>query len=454
MPEPLNFVLITLDSVIAAHLGCYGYPGVDTPVMDRLAHDGVLFENAFCQAPNTWISHASLFSGSYPNRHGLRSYLSGLRHDVPLLAEELKNRGYATAGFPAHSLVGKARGFERGFDLFDEEDLLFASYMVEGLRQNRAWQPTLAKAFSWINNTQQPFFLWLHYMGTHWEPPESLTVPEDVRRRYSPLGQYHDAKISYADEVCVGAVWDFLAHHNLLEDTMLVVTADHGEEDLLKNDPPFINQAHNNRLNDQVMRVPLLIRAPGYIPAGTKVSTVVRLIDIMPTLLCVAGNKPTSLPVDGLDLRVFWDDDAAAPPVLKAYMENLNRGYAGVRTDQWKLVLRVGPKPVQASIGQRIGRRLQRMLRNGDMLPQSRPMDENPRYENWINLHTEGLYSIADDPQENRDLSRDQKSVEIYRTLEKFVMDMVHWQRERNQKLSADDEQQILATLEGLGYLE
>lgn len=455
----MNVILITLDSVRASHLGCYGYRGTDTSVIDQIAGEGVLFENAFCQAPNTWVSHASIFTGCNPNVHGLRLYLSSLNPHIPTLAEILRTAGYSTAGFPAHSLVGAVRGFQRGFELFDEEDMLHDSVMGEGLKQNRAWQPTLEKAFRWMSTQPRPFFLWLHYMGTHWEPSEALSVPESVRLRYSSLGQFYDAKISYADQVCIGALYDFLLDHGLLDDTLLVITADHGEDDLRKNDPPFRNQAHNNGLDEQVMHVPLIIRAPRLFPAGIRIEPVVRTVDILPTLLSVLGIAQSGLALDGIDLTAMWTGRDQTMPGLSAYMENAYKGYAGIRTDEWKLVLRVGnPPKKQTSLfdraRRRLGNELRSLLTQADTSPSNQLINERFRFTRWVKLDTDGFYAIAEDPHESNNLSGTTNLIDIESDLENHVLRMVRREYIEQPDLSPIEEETIMHTLQSLGYID
>jgi arylsulfatase A-like enzyme len=453
----MNLILVTLDCVRASHLGCYGYTGTDTPFIDRIAAEGVLFENAFCQTPNTWVSHASILTGCYPNTHGLRHYLDPLSPQVPRLAQMLQAAGFATAGFPAHNLVGAIRGFHLGFDLFDEEDLLHDSLLVEGFKQHRSWKPTREKAFRWMLHQERPFFLWLHYMDTHWEPPDSLSVPQSFRDRYSPVGQFYDAKISFADQECIGALWDFLSANDLLDQTVFVVTADHGEEDLHKNDDPSLGSAHGGRLVEAVMRVPLIIRAPGVVPAGKRVAQVVRLVDFVPTvlnLLAVGGSLPV---FDGVDLAPAWSGTDHPALTLWAYLENVAEGYAGVRTDSWKLELRVGmPVPMRRPLPIRLFRRLLRLARN--VLPdksvrETPPVSHAPRYGEWVKLGTEGFYAIPDDPHEDSDLSGDPRFAAIQSALEEFVLRMFRQESRFASGLSLSDKEELGRTLKHLGYV-
>ena len=228
MNPPKAVIMVTLDCVRPDHLGCYGYKGVDTPNMDRIAQDGVVFEQAICQAPNTWVSHGAILTGCNPYKNGVRTPSTILSEQVVTLAEAFSEAGYVTAAFPAHTLVGPARGFNRGFDLFDldESEFLHSSAASEN-KFYRDWETMWAKAKTWMSAQKKPFFIWLHYMGTHWEPHEALSLPVEYQRNYSAYGQFFDGKISWADKECIGEIEDFLNESGLTDDSVFAI-AGHG----------------------------------------------------------------------------------------------------------------------------------------------------------------------------------------------------------------------------------
>lgn len=345
MRQPKAIVVVTLDSARPDHLGCSGYRGVDTPYIDRLAESGIFYTQAIAQATNTWVSHATIFTGCNPYRHGVRTEHSRLAPDLPTLAETLSRAGYATAGFPAHTLLGPARGFGRGFDHYDLDldDFIHASWET---RYYREWNTMWSRARRWMEAQDKPVFVWLHYMGTHWEPPEALSLPRAYRERYSPYGQYFDGKTSWADRECVGGIWDYLEEREILDETVLMVLSDHGD-DLPYNDPPYRNGGHNKNLHDVVTRVVLAVRAPGWSTLPSRVTRQVRTIDIMPTLLELAAvDTPGS--VEGTSVLPATPGAGAlkrGSDTTCAYMENLPRGWLGLRTEEWKLILTINPPP-------------------------------------------------------------------------------------------------------------
>jgi len=349
MNSPKAIIMVTLDCVRPDHLGCYGYLGVDTPNMDRIAQQGVVFEQAICQAPNTWVSHGAIFTACNPYKNGVRTHSTVLSDQVVTVAEAFSQAGFATAAFPAHTLVGPARGFSRGFDLFDldESEFLHAAASAEN-KFYRDWDTMWARAKTWMSEQTRPFFIWLHYMGTHWEPHEALSLPLEYRQKYSAYGQFSDGKISWSDKECIGAIENFLNESGLIDDSIVAIFSDHGD-DLPANDPPYIWGGHNQNLFDNVMRIALIMRAPGRLPASTQVRAQVRSIDIAPTLLDLAG-VPIPQSAEGVSLTSYCKTETVDESSTKyAIMENLPRHWLGIRTLEWKLILTDKPLPVPES---------------------------------------------------------------------------------------------------------
>jgi arylsulfatase A-like enzyme len=250
---------------------------------------------------------------------------------TPTLAEWFSGHGFATGGFPGTSLVGSPQGFHRGFEIFDEgwtRDALLA----RDVAWRTGWHRTLQRAMDWLQTAREPFFLWLHYMDTHHLPQYSL--PEHFRKAFSPRWQHYDGKISYADEACVGSLLRFLGDRGLVDRTLLVVFSDHGEELHADNRP-----LHDGALGDDVIRVPLIFRLPaGGGKPGLRVGQQVRLADLFPTL-CDLTSLPCPPGLHGRSigplLRGGPDDGPRA-----AYLENWPKGWLGIRTPEWKLILR------------------------------------------------------------------------------------------------------------------
>ncbi len=292
-PPTINVLLITMDTTRADHLGCYGYQSAKTPTIDRLASEGILFENAYCQIPITLPSHASILTGLYPPHHGIR--LNGpyaLPAEIPTLASILKSQGYATGAFVSAPVLSSQFGLNRDFDRYDDEVLNDPL----GHADRRAGA-TLERAQAWLKtNRQSPFFLWIHFFDPHfpYAPPE----PFASQFREKP----YDGEIAYVDSV----VADLLSHlerEGRIESTLIVLTADHGEG--LSEHGEF---THGLFAYDTTLHVPLIFRIPkGSKEAerewksGTRSSSPAQSADVLPTVLEIVGvDAPESL--DGRSL--------------------------------------------------------------------------------------------------------------------------------------------------------
>ncbi|UCF80093.1 MAG: sulfatase [Acidobacteriota bacterium] len=319
-----NVVLIVADTIRADRVSCYGYDRPTTPHMDELAGQGVLFENAYSQATFSGPSYASIFTGTYPHTHGVRDHPQVLEDRNVTLAEVFEEAGYRTAGFHTNSMVDERWNYHQGFDVYKYFPGQNDAAVVQGTKE-------------WLseNGANGPFFLWVCLLAPHFPyvPPESFArrfaqpfgyqseFLADYRNftarkqmswmelvlRYEELGyteedaaynrSLYDAEIAYADSH-VGELIQTLEKLKLAGNrTVLVVTSDHGES-LGEHGLYF---SHGMHLSDPQVHVPLLVRAPGRVPAGQRVSQVVRSIDIFPTVLRLAGiDVPDT--AEGVDL--------------------------------------------------------------------------------------------------------------------------------------------------------
>lgn len=342
-----DLVLITLDCVRPDFLGCYGCQEARTPVLDRMASRGVVFEQVVTQAPNTWVSHAGLLTGLYPPLHGLRTPYDRIDPGARTLAGCLAEQGYRCAGFPGNDLVGSRSGFGKGFDLYFEEYALGGGPADESGRMtanNRnLWEEMLGAAEGWLCRQPGPVFLWFHYLDTHHLP--ECDLPEYYRFSRDPLWQFYEGKISYADERCVRAVLELLIRCGRYENTLFVVLSDHGE-DLVPGRPP----AHNGLLTEAVLRVPLILFGEPLPWKTMRVPRLVRTADIAPTLIggrlhgaeafadgVSPGFSGAALPLPGLDP---WGGNEEQKEL--AYAENEPLGLSCLRSDLWKYV--AGPE--------------------------------------------------------------------------------------------------------------
>ena len=297
-------VLITLDTTRADRLPPYGLMDVATPGLDRLAREGVLFQQALSVAPLTLPAHTSLLTGILPPGHGVRDNADELLASTfTPRAEVLHDRGFRTGAFVGSIVLNADRGLAQGFDRY-------SGVVDDGQPAAHRWQrrgdAVMADAIAWLDAIgDERFFMWTHLYDPHrpYEPPEPF------RSRHSDP---YIGEIAFADSQ-IARLLDVLERRQLLDRTLIVVTADHGESlgDHGERD-------HGIFVYESVLRVPLIIRAPGGRPG--RVDRVVRLIDVMPTVLDVLGLE---LPrMDGVSLRAALEG-SQPPPDLDAYAESL-----------------------------------------------------------------------------------------------------------------------------------
>jgi arylsulfatase A-like enzyme/Flp pilus assembly protein TadD len=275
-----NLLLITLDTTRADRLGCYGHQQARTPVLDELARNGIVWDNAATVAPLTLPAHASLFTGRYPAENGVRANGRGcLDESIPTLARVLKKQGYQTAAFVASFVLDRQFGLAQGFDTYDDE---FAGETpragVPG-GWERGAAAVVDAALEWLDTKPPgPFFVWVHCYDAH-RPYFSHTDVlggEFVERPY-------DGEIAYVDR-CLGRLLDHLKDHDLESGTLVVIVGDHGEG-LGDHD----EMTHGFALYNTTMRIPLILRHPGRLPSGRRVDTPISLVDVSPTVLDLLG---------------------------------------------------------------------------------------------------------------------------------------------------------------------
>ncbi|PYR59769.1 MAG: hypothetical protein DMF85_06930, partial [Acidobacteria bacterium] len=288
----LNLVVITLDTTRADRIGAYGYPNAGTPAFDRLADEGVLFEHASTAAPLTLPAHSTIFTGRFPPEHGVRD--NGgfyLNESEQTLAETLKGRGYATAGFVAAYVLDRKWGINQGFDTyFDNFDLSKYRAISMGAIQ-RPGNEVVDRALPWIQeHDAAPFFAWIHLYDAHtpYEPPEPY------RGRYP--NQPYQGEIAFADAQ-VGRVVQSLETRGLLDRTVIVVIGDHGE-----SLDEHGEAQHGFFIYESTMRVPLVVHAPFSSMHHRRVADPVRSVDVMPTVLDLLGVPTPSVTMDGESL--------------------------------------------------------------------------------------------------------------------------------------------------------
>jgi arylsulfatase A-like enzyme/Flp pilus assembly protein TadD len=270
-------VLISVDTLRADHLPAYGYRAVETPNIDALRKDAVLFQNAYAHVPLTLPSHASLFTGLLPPQHGVRDNLGyALSSGPATLAAYLTEKGYATGGAVSSIVLSHVTGVGRGFDFY--EDTVEPDRVSQTLsRVQRRGDETAALLSDWIGpRADQPFLAFLHLF----EPHTPYDPPEPFKSRYALA---YDGEIARADEI-VGGFLRYLKDQEIYDRALIVFFSDHGEG---LNDHG--EDEHGVLLYREAIHVPLLVKFPKSLRAGESVSEPVGLIDVFPTVIEVAG---------------------------------------------------------------------------------------------------------------------------------------------------------------------
>lgn len=376
-----RIVLITVDSLRADALGLYGAPGA-TPNLDALGEEALVFQNAFATGPHTTQSFPGILASNYPTTGGTVQNLAS-RVSV---AEHFRSAGFSTAGFHSNPLLSRGRGYARGFDAFWDSlpdpgegvqhrpprvldrisacvarrsPLLFGlarrAYRASARRLRQIELPHESaetvneRAIEWLRSAGESFFLWLHYMDPHWpyatrlpglserERKEARRLSKEALRRpgrlreddVARLREFYLREVGHLDE-CLGRLFDFMKGAGLWQGTAVFLTSDHGQA-FMEHGITF----HGDLLYDELIRVPLIVKASGIEPATR--GGVASLIDLAPTLCQVAGLEQPSA-FEGRPLL-------GAPPREAAFAETAFRLFVSetpkrvaVRTAGWKLI--------------------------------------------------------------------------------------------------------------------
>jgi arylsulfatase A-like enzyme/Flp pilus assembly protein TadD len=294
--------LITIDTLRADHVHCYGYDRVQTPSLDQLAKQGVRFTQAFTPSPITNSSHASILTGLLPSSHGVSDFGVPLSASHPTLAETLKKRGYRTAAFIGAVILDSralAPGLDRGFEFYDNFPAQSETKSRWG-RVERRGMEVVQHAETWLNaHAAGPHFVWVHMYDPHdpYEPPPPYS--ETYKDRL------YDGEIAYADSA-LGHFLAYLKRQGWYEGALIVVVGDHGE-----GLGEHQEDTHGMFLYDSTTHVPLLVKLPDAREAGRTVEAQVRTTDIMPTILKLLG-VPAPASLDGESLEPFLAGTGAA----------------------------------------------------------------------------------------------------------------------------------------------
>ena len=219
-----NVILITIDTLRADHVACYGARNVKTPTLDGLASDGIIFDRAISQVPLTWPSHAAILTGTYPFQNGVQDFTGEpLSPQFRSIAQAFKGAGYRTGAVVSAFVLDRSWGLGRGFDFYDDA---FSAETFQkkdiGLVDRRAGE-SVDHAISWLRKSpQRPFFLWLHL----YDPHSPYDPPEPYRTEYRE--HLYDGEIAYADHE-LGRLITWLKENKLYDSAVIAMLSDHGE---------------------------------------------------------------------------------------------------------------------------------------------------------------------------------------------------------------------------------
>ena len=441
-----NVLWILIDTTRRDHVSPFG--GVaQTPAIERLAAEGILFEDAVTVIPKTPQSVASFFTGRYPIHHGLRTLNDDLKENQPSVVKLFKEAGYRTTAFVNNPWLSKDRGFGQGFERYYSTYELGEQYggalrylswfiLADSLTVKRIETPSAKtpkvyqaqaravtdSASRYLRNLQQqPFFLYVHYFEPHWP----YLPPSDLEKRYgappgatsnvnfpesagithgelifdNPLSEEENegARRLYRGEIDdtmseVGRLLEELERAGFRDDTIVVFTSDHGHS-LGEHDYYF---HHGAFLYESSVRIPLIVSWPKKLPKGLTVSHQVRSIDVAPTLLGLARLRNT-VEMDGRTLAGFWEG-----------REDHSRG-AFLESDV-KMMEANARRPYQGVAGKL------RAVRNGRFKLILTPELDGPRFE---------LYDVVTDPEETLDLVLDESQRETFVALQKQLAGLI-----------------------------
>lgn len=327
---PKHVILFTLDTTRVDHIGAYGADFARTPHLDALASRGVRFDDAVTTSPITGPAHAAIFTGLYPGRFGVRdNATTPLPDDAITWAERLRDAGFATGGFIGAFVLDRPFGFAQGFDTFSGFE------RVESGREanaERLGQLVVDDALAWVQTLtpDRSIFLWVHL----YDPHAPYTAPAPFGAEFAD--RPYDGEIAYVDHQ-IGRVLDAFSSKGLLDDTLVIAVADHGES-LGEHG----EDEHGVFLYEPVIRVPLMMAGPG-VKAGHVVSEQVRVIDLLPTVTAACGLPPAETS-DGEALTTLLRGGSRSvvpAAYAESYYPKWHYGWSelrSLRADGWKVI--------------------------------------------------------------------------------------------------------------------
>ncbi|HIE26324.1 TPA: hypothetical protein EYP66_03460 [Candidatus Poribacteria bacterium] len=359
--QPPNVILISIDSLRADHLGCYRYPKTTSPNIDSLANEGVVFTNAISTTTWTLPAHISMLTSLYPEVHQVIHDGKKLSDRAVVCAEIMKEAGYLTAGFVSGPYLSSKFGYNQGFDLYDDYTINYSSN--EASHHGITSPQIHRQVIKWLKQSyRSPFFLFIHYWDVHYDyaPPPPFDAmfdpdytgtitgedyernerinPQMPKRALEHIIALYDGEIAFTDSY-IGKLMKHLKHLGVYDNTMIILTSDHGDEFFEHG-----HKCHRNNLFDETLRVPLIIKFPSgrggpasLNPLRRRLNQQVSIVDIVPTFLDYLGITPDSA-LDGQSLMPLIADAetlAHSKPYCFADLHGLMKC---VRTNQFKYI--------------------------------------------------------------------------------------------------------------------
>ncbi len=350
--ERPNVILISIDSLRADHLGAYGYSRATSPNIDALAAESVVFESAVSTTSWTLPAHVSMLTSLFSEAHGVIAAGDSLADSAATLSEVFQAGGYATAAVVSGPFLNRRFGFSQGFDVYDDETVSFTE--INDSHQGITAPLTHQRALEILDDVaDEPFFLFLHYWDVHYDyaPPspydqmfdpdysgditaDNFIHNDEIHRGMDPRDLEHvvalyDGEIAYTDYY-LGELFEELRRLDLWDNTMIVLTSDHGDEFFEHG-----NKGHRNTLYGELLNVPLVVKFPQNTWGGQRVSGLAGIVDIAPTVLDVAGLPPLRV-ANGRSLlsRMTGDDQVTS----RAYFADVGRRLKSVISGRTKII--------------------------------------------------------------------------------------------------------------------
>jgi len=437
--QEYNVILISLDTLRSDRLGCYGYERNTSPNIDIFAKESVLFSQCFAQAPYTITSHVSMLTGLWPVNHGTYSTTyHKLNKSIITLADLLRLRGYFTGAFTGGGAMSAFFGYSKGFDLYNER-----RENVQGDTARKIYQLSA----DWIrNNKEKKFFLFIHTYQIHapYEPPppydEMFTAEDAPYRKSSEINEFqgwwgnipdnirenviglYDGEIRYTDEALIGPLMALLKELDIYDRSLIFVTSDHGEEFFEHN-----GWGHSHTLYNELIKVPLIVKFPKNQFAGNKIDSIVRSVDIMPTILEVLG----------IDLKKHISDGESLFDMI-----NGNEMADRIFFSELKY---------QDDFSDKISSNLER-----NKLILNQPFTEEQLSRFMIpppKIDQEELYDLDSDPQEKRNTAADEPG--LFNRIAKQIAEYSLKAKMKEKELDKQEmDEKVIEQLKALGYIK